>query len=193
MSIDVNGKNVVLTGALTTMTRAQAGDQLEALGAIVSGAVTKKTDILFAGARAGMKLEKAEELGVTIYSETELAALLSDESAIARVAAKPVQASADVMQEIADGEKVLVQGSAAKPYELTNVGGVYSCSCPAWRNQSAPIDLRSCKHLAKIRGSAAETARVGRKVSSVTASKSSAPKYCWPKSGKSISIPPVFG
>src|SRR5438552_2426491 len=51
--------------------------------------------------------------------------------------------------------------SAAKPYVLKNAGGVYSCSCPAWRNQSIPIEQRTCKHLRKLRGDAAETARVG--------------------------------
>jgi DNA ligase-1 len=41
------------------------------------------------------------------------------------------------------------------------VGGVYSCSCPAWRNQSVAIEQRSCKHLKKLRGDAAEQARIG--------------------------------
>ena len=65
------------------------------------------------------------------------------------------------MPDLSDGESFLMQGSAAKPYELKNVGGVYSCSCPAWRNQSVPIEKRTCKHLRKLRGDAAETARVG--------------------------------
>ena len=54
-----------------------------------------------------------------------------------------------------------MQGSAAKPYILKNTGGVYSCSCPAWRNQSVAIEKRTCKHLRKLRGDAAEEARVG--------------------------------
>ena len=65
------------------------------------------------------------------------------------------------MPDLADGETFLMQGSAAKPYELKNTGGVYSCSCPAWRNQSLAIEKRTCKHLRKLRGDAAETARVG--------------------------------
>jgi DNA ligase len=44
---------------------------------------------------------------------------------------------------------------------LKNTGGVYSCSCPAWRNQSAPIERRTCKHLRALRGDLAETARIG--------------------------------
>ena len=59
-----------------------------------------------------------------------------------------------------DGDTTEVQGSGAKPYTLKNVGGVLSCSCPAWRNQSAKIDQRTCKHLKKVRGVANEDARI---------------------------------
>lgn len=65
------------------------------------------------------------------------------------------------MPEIADGESVEIQGSAAKPYVLTNTGGVYSCTCPAWRNQSVGIERRTCKHLRKYRGDQAEETRLG--------------------------------
>ena len=65
------------------------------------------------------------------------------------------------MPDIADGQSVEIQGSAAKPYILKNVGGVYSCSCPAWRNQSVGIERRSCKHLRRRRGEAAEAERIG--------------------------------
>ncbi len=65
------------------------------------------------------------------------------------------------MPDLQEGQSVEVQGSAATPYVLKNVGGVYSCSCPAWRNQSLPIDRRTCKHLRRLRGDAAEEARVG--------------------------------
>jgi DNA ligase-1 len=64
------------------------------------------------------------------------------------------------MPDLRDGEVFHVQGSGSKPYELKNTGGVYSCSCPAWRNQSVPIEQRTCKHLRKLRGDAAEDARV---------------------------------
>jgi len=60
-----------------------------------------------------------------------------------------------------DGEIVHVPGSGAKPYECKNVGGVLSCSCPAWRNFGGPIDKRTCKHLKKVRGEASELARIG--------------------------------
>jgi len=65
------------------------------------------------------------------------------------------------MADLADGETVEMQGSGAKPYVLKNTGGVYSCSCPAWRNQSIAIERRTCKHLRKLRGDAAEEARIG--------------------------------
>lgn len=65
------------------------------------------------------------------------------------------------MPDLEDGQTIEVKGSAAKPYVLKNTGGVYSCTCPAWRNQSLPIEQRTCKHLRKLRGDAAEEARVG--------------------------------
>lgn len=65
------------------------------------------------------------------------------------------------MPDLADGESTEMQGSGSKPYLLRNTGGVYSCSCPAWRNQSIAIETRTCKHLRKLRGDAAEQSRVG--------------------------------
>jgi DNA ligase 1 len=65
------------------------------------------------------------------------------------------------MPDLADGASIEMKGSGAKPYVLKNVGGVYSCTCPAWRNQSIGIERRTCKHLRKLRGDAAEEARIG--------------------------------
>ncbi len=65
------------------------------------------------------------------------------------------------MADLLDGESTEMKGSGAKPYVLRNVGGVYSCSCPAWRNQSAPIEKRTCKHLRKLRGDEMERERIG--------------------------------
>lgn len=65
------------------------------------------------------------------------------------------------MPDLNDGESVEMKGSARLPYVLKNVGGVYSCTCPAWRNQSIGIERRTCKHLRKYRGDAAELERVG--------------------------------
>lgn len=60
-----------------------------------------------------------------------------------------------------DGEIAYVQGSAANPYTCKNIGGVFSCSCPAWRNQSKPIERRTCKHLKQICGEEVELDRIG--------------------------------
>src|ERR1700688_4561798 len=65
------------------------------------------------------------------------------------------------MADLRDGESIEMQGSGSKPYVLKNVGGVYSCSCPAWRNQSIAIERRTCKHLRGLRGDAPEEARIG--------------------------------
>jgi DNA ligase-1 len=65
------------------------------------------------------------------------------------------------MPDLQDGECIDVQGSGSRPYVLKNTGGVYSCTCPAWRNQSIGIEKRTCKHLRKLRGDAAEEARIG--------------------------------
>ena len=64
-------------------------------------------------------------------------------------------------RDLEDGESCEMKGSGVKPYSLKNTGGVYSCSCPAWRNQSVAIESRTCKHLRKLRGDEAEKARVG--------------------------------
>ncbi|HBT88469.1 NAD-dependent DNA ligase LigA [Desulfobacter sp.] len=70
------GKSIVLTGSFETMTRDQAKAKLLASGAKVTGSVSKKTDIVIAGSKAGSKLTKAEALGITVWDEARLIELI---------------------------------------------------------------------------------------------------------------------
>ncbi|MEK9765324.1 MAG: NAD-dependent DNA ligase LigA [Thalassolituus sp.] len=70
------GKVAVITGTLSDMTRDDAKEALEALGAKVTGSVSAKTDFLVAGEKAGSKLTKAQSLGVEVYDEAAFKALL---------------------------------------------------------------------------------------------------------------------
>lgn len=66
-----SGKTVVLTGSLQKMTREEAAEQMEALGAKVSGSVSKKTDLVIAGEKAGSKLAKAQQLGIQVIEDED--------------------------------------------------------------------------------------------------------------------------
>jgi len=71
------GRTFVLTGTLASLTRDQARAHIEALGGKVSGSVSKRTDAVVAGEKAGSKLAKAEQLGVKVLGEDELRDLLT--------------------------------------------------------------------------------------------------------------------
>ncbi|AKM48347.1 NAD-dependent DNA ligase LigA [Edwardsiella anguillarum] len=70
------GKTVVLTGSLSVLSRDEAKDRLTALGARVSGSVSKKTDLVIAGDAAGSKLAKANALGIEVIDEAQMLRML---------------------------------------------------------------------------------------------------------------------
>jgi len=77
----LEGQTVVLTGTLPTLSRDEAKQRLEMLGAKVAGSVSKKTSFVVAGEAAGSKLDKAQELGVPVWDEAQLLALLAEHGA----------------------------------------------------------------------------------------------------------------
>jgi DNA ligase (NAD+) len=76
-ALPLAGRTYVLTGTLVGMTREAAGERLKALGAKVSGSVSSKTTAVIAGAEAGSKLTKAQDLGVPVLDEADLQQLLT--------------------------------------------------------------------------------------------------------------------
>ena len=73
-----SGKTIVLTGKLVELTRNEAKEYLERLGAKVTGSVTSKTDYVIAGEKAGSKLAKAEQLGIQVLSEDEFIDIMKE-------------------------------------------------------------------------------------------------------------------
>ncbi|NME34329.1 NAD-dependent DNA ligase LigA [Lactobacillus sp. MRS-253-APC-2B] len=73
------GKRVVLTGKLNEMTRDQAKQWLEERGASVTGSVSKKTDLVIAGEKAGSKLTKAQDLGIEVWNESRFAQAMKED------------------------------------------------------------------------------------------------------------------
>ena len=78
-SLPLAGKVIVLTGTLQNMPRPEAKKHLQALGAKVTGSVSKKTDWVIAGEAAGSKLKKAQELGIEVLDEAGLLNLLQQQ------------------------------------------------------------------------------------------------------------------
>lgn len=74
-----NNKSFVLTGSLKTMTRDQCKEKILTYGGKVTASVSKKTDFLLAGEKAGSKLDKAQKLGINIISEEDFNEMISDE------------------------------------------------------------------------------------------------------------------
>lgn len=91
--LSLRGKTVVLTGTFASLKRGDAEARLVELGALIGKSVTKGTDLIFAGERAGSKLERAEALGIPVYSEVALMGLVGGEGG-ARQASAPGRAKA---------------------------------------------------------------------------------------------------
>ncbi|WP_158135832.1 NAD-dependent DNA ligase LigA [Photobacterium damselae] len=72
VELPFEGKTVVLTGSLSQLSRTEAKEALQKLGAKVTGSVSKKTDLVIAGEAAGSKLTKAQELGIEVWDEQQL-------------------------------------------------------------------------------------------------------------------------
>ncbi len=96
----------------------------------------------------------------------------------------------DGPKTLEDGDEVEVQGSSSV-YTLSRQGSVYMCSCPAWKNQSATVDRRTCKHLRAYLGDVAETARLGTLIASKAASTSSG-GGSKSSTGKKDTAPPIL-
>jgi len=79
----LQGKNVVVTGTLKTMSRADAKESLRRLGAKPTSSVSSNTDLVVAGLEAGSKLDKANALGVKVIDEEEFLSLLGDNHDVA--------------------------------------------------------------------------------------------------------------
>jgi DNA ligase (NAD+) len=77
--LPLSGKTVVLTGTLSSMSREEAKARLIALGAKVSGSVSKKTHLVIAGESAGSKADRARELGIVVLGEADLLAMITPE------------------------------------------------------------------------------------------------------------------
>ena len=79
-SSEWNGQRVVLTGKLAMFTRIEAKEWLEAHGAQVTGSVSKKTNLLIAGEKAGSKLQKAQEIGIPIWDEQRFSQAMKEDN-----------------------------------------------------------------------------------------------------------------
>jgi BRCT domain type II-containing protein len=107
-TIDLTDKNVVLTGTFTQLSRADAEAHVTRMGGRVSGSISAKTDILFAGDKAGSKLEKAKSLKIAVYDEAALV------TAIAAAKPKVAAAAAKTISKKAEPEKAAKKTASKK-------------------------------------------------------------------------------
>uniref|UniRef100_A0A7S3DM84 SWIM-type domain-containing protein n=1 Tax=Entomoneis paludosa TaxID=265537 RepID=A0A7S3DM84_9STRA len=90
-------------------------------------------------------------------AEKRAAASSSESSSPTKKVKTASAAAAADSFDLKDGQEMQVPG---RDYKVKNVGGVYSCTCPAWRYQSKKIDVRTCKHIQELRGANAEQVRM---------------------------------
>lgn len=114
------GKTVVFTGSLTTK-RADAKEMAESVGAKVVGSVSKKLDYLVAGEKAGSKLAKAEQLGITILTEDEFLAIYKGESSTQTVDSEAVAAADETPSGIEELPQEAADASVADKEEREDV------------------------------------------------------------------------
>lgn len=72
-----------------------------------------------------------------------------------------MESNSKAISNLVEGSSIDFPSSSGRTYILKLIQGVYSCNCPAWRNQRQPIENRTCKHLVSFRGISAEEARLG--------------------------------
>ncbi|TMW64634.1 hypothetical protein Poli38472_011514 [Pythium oligandrum] len=188
-SVEEKGDQVVVfTGTLISRSRKEATADAEARGYRVDARITKATTILVCGERSGQKRAEAEKMGIQILTEDEWEAKMDAEGSASSAPTKkakgsPVKAASEdePMEDaepsydeetaaingvqpktlIPDGTFMDVKSSSSNStYVAKRIGSVYSCNCPAWRNQRQAATARTCKHLKEILGEAYEAVRV---------------------------------
>ena len=150
----LSGMVFCITGRTPTVRRDLVA-LIEANGGEVVQSVTNRCTHLIAADAGGYKKENSAAARQTeVIDEAKLRSMISSDPGGLRQLST---CSTLQRRDIADGQVVTVEGT---PYILKFIGGVFSCSCPAWKNQKTPINYRTCKHLKDYRGPDVEDERV---------------------------------
>jgi DNA ligase-1 len=158
----LSGMVIAITGRLSK-TKEEYSELIAQNGGTFSNTVTKKVTHVVAKDpdAATTKLEKARKYGAKVVGEEVLLKLKPQEA--------PAQQPS--RKELEEGESITVQSSSSDAeYTIKKSGGVTHCNCPGWRNQSLPVDKRTCKHLKELFGKQTEST-----TATTTADKRSAP------------------
>jgi len=147
----LSGMIICLTGRLSKKKEDYA-QIIAANGGTYSNTVTKKVTHVIAKEpdAASAKLDKARRYGAKIVGENFISGLEGDKK----------ESNKSSVVELREGQTIKIKGSSGRSYEVKKSGGVTYCNCPGWRNQSLPVDLRTCKHLNQLFGKELETDRV---------------------------------